>query len=613
MKILNSHREKSIARQTLRVSLGLIVFTIVLIEIISYRLISLTIREQAGNLIDSGLELAASNVQNFLNKYDNLIQNIYMNQSYVENLKPINLWDNRNYANAKHEIDESLQDLCFENNDSILGIEIVGEYGDSCFYDSMSKSSNYSFCFKTEDKDLAKYAMKSRNTVYSNALFRRKSEYGEKHFFYIAHQLTDLKSYQNGSIGCVVICVDEAALRSVYYKNDSSYSITLIADGQGKILSAPVDRFVGKSVSAGSEELSEKEIEENSLNYIQNYQILGKGRLKASSRNIQGTDFYVVNVRNETYLLRNLRYFMLIIVLIGLLAAIICIWVLLFYADSINHSVRGILFVMDASETDQGGCELRIMEDRQHWTEFERIGRHFNKMMDAIADSRKQEKEALVREKNAEIRSLEAQINPHFLYNTLDSINWVAIGKNEFKISNMLGNLSVFLRYSIQKSNGETTIKDLLIYLKKYIYLQQQRFDVICSIDFDEEIENIKIHKLLVQPLLENALEHAFPGDTGMDEVDIQIRAYEDSKIRILIRDNGKGMKQEDVDYFNSFDYRKDKMEGSIGIRNVITRIHLYYGELASFHIASGNEGTLVEMIIPVSREDGGRDENSHS
>jgi two-component system sensor histidine kinase YesM len=144
MKTLNSHREKSIARQTLRVSLGLIVFTIVLIEIISYRLISITIREQAGSLIDSGLELAASNVQNFLNKYDNLIQNIYMNQSYVENLKPINLWDNRNYANAKHEIDESLQDLCFENNDSILGIEIVGEYGDSCFYDSMSKSSNYS-------------------------------------------------------------------------------------------------------------------------------------------------------------------------------------------------------------------------------------------------------------------------------------------------------------------------------------------------------------------------------------------------------------------------------------------------------------------------------------
>ena len=137
-------------------------------------------------------------------------------------------------------------------------------------------------------------------------------------------------------------------------------------------------------------------------------------------------------------------------------------------------------------------------------------------MLAEIKKANQQERESMVREKNAEIRSLEAQINPHFLYNTLDTINWQAIEQQQFSISQMITKLAQILRYSIHNSNEIVTIRTELEFLKKYIYLQQQRFDYSfqCSIDADEKVEECCIHKLLLQPLVENTIIHGFP-DSG--------------------------------------------------------------------------------------------------
>ena len=220
-------------------------------------------------------------------------------------------------------------------------------------------------------------------------------------------------------------------------------------------------------------------------------------------------------------------------------------------------------------QANHGDMEARI-EVRGN-DEFTRISEQFNYMIGKIHQSNEQEKESLVRVKNAEIKSLEAQINPHFLYNTLDAINWVALDNEEYTISKMLTSLAAILRYSIHKSNEIVEIQDELEYLKKYVYLQQQRFDYsfICTIDVEEGLRHYRIHKLMIQPLLENTLVHAFPGNTGMAEVNI----------------------------------RKEKIESSIGVRNVITRLKLYYGGQGSFHVESwkgaDREGTRITMKIP--------------
>ena len=208
-----------------------------------------------------------------------------------------------------------------------------------------------------------------------------------------------------------------------------------------------------------------------------------------------------------------------------------------------------------AARTEADAAEAFAIREEGN-NEFARISRHFNRMMQRLRHSREQEKEAMIREKNAEIKSLEAQINPHFLYNTLDTINWMALDREEYTISKMLTSLASILRYSIHRSNTIVEIEEELEYLKKYIYLQQQRFDYsfLCTVEADENVRGCMIHKMLIQPFLENTLVHGFPGNSQMDEVNVRFQKDSQDRIRIEIRDNGKGMPPEQVEYFKGED-----------------------------------------------------------
>lgn len=252
---------------------------------------------------------------------------------------------------------------------------------------------------------------------------------------------------------------------------------------------------------------------------------------------------------------------------------------------------------MDAA--NRGDRKVRI--ETAGKDEFSSIAGHFNVMMDEIVNSEAQEKEALIREKHAEIKSLEAQINPHFLYNTLECINWTAIEQDDYTISRMLTSLADIMRYSIHESNEMVRIEDELKYLREYIYLQQQRFEYsfICTVEADEEILSCRIHKLLIQPLVENVFVHAFPGPTGEDEVNIVISRMKGNYLKIIVRDNGKGMDPSLAEFFNHLDYRREKIESSIGVRNVITRVKLYYGDKGFFHVKTDGSGTCIELRIP--------------
>ena len=323
--------------------------------------------------------------------------------------------------------------------------------------------------------------------------------------------------------------------------------------------------------------------------------------MEAVSKEVRKGTCYVINVQNSDYAMRNFSFIVDIMVIFTLLVGIFCVILSFDFSRNVDDSVQPIISAME--EADQGNLHAKI-EIRGN-NEFSRIARQFNKMIVQIRVSGEQEREALLREKNAEIKSLEAQINPHFLYNTLDAINWVAIDRQEYTISRMLTSLATILRYSIHKSNEEVEIRDELEYLRKYVYLQQQRFDYsfVCVINADESILSYRIHKLLIQPLLENTLVHGFPGNTGMDEINIQISEIGNGKmIQIVVEDNGVGMEQEKVDFFNHFDYQNERIESSIGVRNVITRLKLYYGEEGKFYMTSGKDGTRITIRIPYEK-----------
>lgn len=324
---------------------------------------------------------------------------------------------------------------------------------------------------------------------------------------------------------------------------------------------------------------------------------MNSSQLEVHISSIKGGVFTLINVQNLAYALKDVQNISKIIIFIGILFGLVCIFISMSFAASTDKSVKTIIHAM--KKADQGDYDVQISLEGKD--EFARIAHHFNDMIIRIKESNHQEKEALVRKKNAEIKSLEAQINPHFLYNTLDAINWVAIEHEEFHISKMLINLATILRYSIHRCNEIVTLQEELEYLKKYIYLQQERFcySFQYTIHIEDELKHCKIHKLLIQPLIENTIVHGFPGSTGHDEIDIVIQMQYDTYIQIQVKDNGKGMSQELAELFNNYDYRQDTNETNIGVRNVITRLKLYHGSNSYFHVDLSEQGTTVTIMLP--------------
>lgn len=251
----------------------------------------------------------------------------------------------------------------------------------------------------------------------------------------------------------------------------------------------------------------------------------------------------------------------------------------------------------------------RVGEGERHITEsFDesevgRIGQKFREMVNSNLELSEYLLHAQLKEREAQLLLLQAQINPHFLYNTLDTINWMAIDRDEYEISNMITTLARILRYGISDSNGVVKIRDEVEWLKQYIFLQQTKlknsFD--CHIDVEPELLDRSIHKLLLQPFLENAILHGFEGVDRTYSLQMVMRRDNDS-IEIRIEDNGCGIPEEIVREMNQGIFRKTEDKNHIGMENAITRLYMYYGEKTNVVIKSRQgEGTLVQIRIPIT------------
>lgn len=270
-----------------------------------------------------------------------------------------------------------------------------------------------------------------------------------------------------------------------------------------------------------------------------------------------------------------------------------------------------------------GELSARVRTDGQMPLEVETIAVEFNHMLGMLSDSMDKERKALEKQRHAEIAALESQMNPHFLYNTLDTINWLAIDQEEYEISNSINALAEILRYGLDNSNGTVTIQKEYEWLKKYLFLQQTRMKnkFECEIHIVPEVMQYRIHKLLLQPFVENALLHGFDrrsseNNSGVentlslsgsrnrtDQLIISI-SEEKEMLKIRIYDNGKGMPQELVDQINQGIFPKTTEKSHIGMENAISRIHMYYGAQGRVQLQSTeNMFTCVEIEIPYEKE----------
>lgn len=213
-----------------------------------------------------------------------------------------------------------------------------------------------------------------------------------------------------------------------------------------------------------------------------------------------------------------------------------------------------------------------------------------------------QVKEEQKKLRRSEFELLQSQINPHFLYNTLDAIVWSAEAGNQKQVVNMVGNLSNFFRLSLNKGKEIVSVKEELQHVRSYLEIQQIRYQDILDfeIDIPPEIDEYKIPKLTVQPIVENALYHGIKNKRGGGKIIVSAKVKDDHFF-IIVEDNGKGMTEERL-----AEVRKALAEGIsdknvvYGIYNVNERIRLHYGEGYGVTINSKlDEKTVVLIKLP--------------
>lgn len=245
--------------------------------------------------------------------------------------------------------------------------------------------------------------------------------------------------------------------------------------------------------------------------------------------------------------------------------------------------------------------------------QFNRMVDRNNSLVEALKQKNNEIQEASERQKNAEIKALEAQINPHFLYNTLDSINWRAIDAGEEEISDMLGILGSLLRYSISNINGIVPLSVEIEWLKKYVFLQRERFNdsFDCVYDVAENCLDYPIYKMLLQPLIENSILHAFRETKEGGIITVKAFIREDQKLQISIKDNGSGMSCEQLENLRKNILEKKALDSrSIGISNVVNRLKIYYYDEAEIRVESElGYGTELVLVIPETKQSSFEDE----
>ncbi|PLS03733.1 cache domain-containing sensor histidine kinase [Neobacillus cucumis] len=310
------------------------------------------------------------------------------------------------------------------------------------------------------------------------------------------------------------------------------------------------------------------------------------------------TGWKVVSVTNVNDMImdgkKTKKFFMMMIVISLLLSLLIAIVI----SSRISRPIRKLELSM--KEVEMGNFDIELDFSYNH--EVGRLSSSFNMMTRKIKELMQQVVEEQKALRKSEIKALQSQINPHFLYNTLDSIIWMAESDQNEEVIDMTSSLAKLFRISLNKGNETVSISGEIEHVKNYLLIQKMRYrnklDFI--IDVDPAIMSYQTIKLILQPLVENAIYHGIKNKTGKGLIRILGKEVE-GKVLLQVIDNGVGMDSSKIKNIYSDEYRENSKGNGVGVKNVHERLQIYYGQDFGVSFQSEvNQGTTVSIWIPV-------------
>ena len=333
----------------------------------------------------------------------------------------------------------------------------------------------------------------------------------------------------------------------------------------------------------------------NTNNFITTSHNWEKFYIKSSS--INKTDWHLVTILPEASVIAEINSQRIYLSLILIVCGGTSIALAFYFVNSINKRLSKVISGMHSVQS--GNLEHYIENDSND--ELGELIDSYNymigKMSILIEDQYKLGKSV----KNAELKALQSQINPHFLYNTLDMINWMSYKKMNKEISVAVNTLAKFYKLSLNKGKDLVSIKDELQHSNLYVNIQNMRYNdrISLRINVDEEVSTYLIPKITLQPILENAINHGILGK-GEGNGIISILGYSsNSDIVLIIADDGIGIKEDKLHLLLSNNLSSAKWSG-YGLKNINKRIKLLYGKNYGLSFQSNyGHGTKVKIKIP--------------
>ncbi|WP_018752565.1 sensor histidine kinase [Paenibacillus sanguinis] len=281
-------------------------------------------------------------------------------------------------------------------------------------------------------------------------------------------------------------------------------------------------------------------------------------------------------------------YLALFLLLLSLLLAFI-------FANSITQPIQKLLRAI--KKTGEGEFDTRIPVEA--YNEMGLLIHKFNQMNGKINQLIEENYKVKLREKETQIMALNVQLNPHFLYNTLNMMNWTALENGQAELSRMIVGLSSMLQYTSQSHRETGDFTEELQWLESYIYMTSQRFENKFTVTFDisPELYSLQVPKLFLQPFVENAIVHGFARRHSGGRIVITGRIDGNTRV-FTVEDNGCGIPPARLERLTRVH------SDSIGIQNVDSRIKLIYGETYGVTLDSAeNQGTRVNITLPAANK----------
>jgi two-component system, sensor histidine kinase YesM len=327
---------------------------------------------------------------------------------------------------------------------------------------------------------------------------------------------------------------------------------------------------------------------------------LGETRYLVSREDIPVADWKLLKLTTIQSIIGSTEVLKQTLWIFGMICAVVIIFLSILISRWISRPLINLTNLMKRSIEER----FLIKAPAQREDEVGQLSRSYNLMMKEINDLINKEYKLNYLNKEMELQSLQAQINPHFIYNTLDTINWAARLHGMDDIGKMAESLANLLRISIRDQDKPYHIREEIEYISNYMSIQQYRFEdrIRMELDVAPEVYDVPIPRLIIQPLLENAIVHNVDRNERPTTIVIRMTADDAERaVMISVTDNGTGI----PDHVIAGIHRTEKEESAFprGLANVHRRLVLEYGESAGLNIHSSDEGTTIQFKIPSKKE----------